>query len=132
MTMDQSNAEEAILAQERDALERWSAGDPEGYVQSAAADMTYVDFIGAHLRLDGIQAVRDYLAGLKGAFPAHTYEIVDPRVQVYGDVGILTQHYYPTSLEGEAMGPSKATCVYRWIDGTWKMVHAHWSVIEQA
>ena len=130
--MEHPNAEEAILAQERDALGRWSAADPEGYMQSAADDVTYVDFIGAHTRVDGIQAVRDYLSGLKGQFPAHTYEIVNPRVQVYGDVGILTQHYYPTSLDGEPMGASKATCVYRRIDGTWHMVHAHWSVIGDA
>ena len=129
--MEQGSAEEAIVAQERAALDRWSAGDPEGYVQSADDDVTYVDFIGAQVRVDGIQAVRAYLAGLKGQFPAHTYEVKNPRVQVYGDVGILTQHYYPTDLDGNAMGPSKATCVYRLTDGTWHMVHSHWSVINE-
>ena len=129
--MKRGSAEEAILAQERDALDRWSSGDPEGYVQSADEDVTYVDFIGAHVRVDGIQALREYLAGIKGQFPAHTYEVVNPRIQVYGDVGILTQHYYPTSLEGEAMGPSKATCVYRRTDGTWYLVHSHWSILKE-
>lgn len=129
--MNRESAEEAILAQERDALDRWSSGDPEGYVQSADEDVTYVDFIGAHVRVDGIQALREYLAGIKGHFPAHTYEVVNPRIQVYGDVGILTQHYYPTSLEGEAMGPSKATCVYRRTDGTWHLVHSHWSILKE-
>ncbi len=129
--MERGSAEEAIFAQERDALDRWSSGDPEGYVQSADEDVTYVDFIGAHVRVDGIQALREYLAGIKGQFPAHTYEVVNPRIQVYGDVGILTQHYYPTSLEGEAMGPSKATCVYRRTDGTWHLVHSHWSILKE-
>ena len=129
--MNRESAEEAILAQERDALDRWSSGDPEGYVQSADEDVTYVGFIGAHVRVDGIQALREYLAGIKGQFPAHTYEVVNPRIQVYGDVGILTQHYYPTSLEGEAMGPSKATCVYRRTDGTWHLVHSHWSILKE-
>ncbi len=127
--MKHGNAEEAILAQERDALDRWSAGDPEGYAQSAADDVTYVDFIGAHVCVDGIHALRDYLSGIKGQFPAHTYEVVNPRIQVYGDVGILTLQYHPTSLDGEPLGRSKATCVYRRTDGTWHMVHSHWSIL---
>ena len=130
--MNDRSAEEAILAQERKALDRWSAGDPEGYVQTAADDVTYVDFIGAQIRVDGIDALRDYLSGIEGQYPAHTYEVVNPRVQVYGDVGILTQHYYPTSLDGEPMGASKATCVYRRSDGAWHLVHAHWSLLNEA
>ena len=127
--MKHGNAEEAILEQERLALDCWSAGDPEGYVQSADDDVTYVDFIGAHVRVDGIEALRDYLSGIKEQVPAHTYEVVNPRVQVYGDVGILTLQYHPTSLEGEALGRSKATCVYRRTDETWHMVHSHWSLL---
>ena len=130
--MNQENAEHAILAQERAALDRWSAGDPQGYAQSAADDVTYFDFIGAQVRLNGIQAFRDYLSSLQGQFPSHTYEIVDPRVQVYGDIGILTLHYHPTALDGEAMGASKATIVYRRTDGTWHNVHLHWSRLGEA
>lgn len=128
--MKHGNAEEAILAQARVELDSWSAGDTLGYAQSAADDVTYFDFIGAQALVDGIQAFRDYLSGLQGSFPVHTYEIVDPKVQVYGDVGILTLHYYPTSLDGEPMGASKGTCVYRRIDGTWHLIHVHWSKVE--
>ena len=130
--MEEGNAEDAILAQERAALERWSAGDPLGYARFAADDVTYFDFIGAEVRVDGIQAFRNYLSALLGQFPAHTYEIVDPKVQVYGDVGILTLHYHPTALDGEAMGPSKATCVYHRTNGTWHKVHVHWSTLNEA
>ena len=87
---------------------------------------------GAHPRpVDGIRALRDYLSSIKGQFSAHTHEIVNPRTQVYGDVGILTYQYYPTSLDGETMGASKATCVYRRTDETWHMVHAHWSILSE-
>lgn len=129
--MKEGNAEDAILAQERAALDRWSAGDPRGYAQSAADDVTYFDFIGAEVRVDGIEAFRNYLSALQGQFPAHTYEIVDPKVQVYGDVGILTLHYHPTALDGEAMGASKATCVYHRTNGTWHNVHVHWSTLNE-
>lgn len=129
--MKHGNAEETILAQERDALDRWSNGDPKGYAQSAADDVTYFDDIGAQARVDGIQALRDYLSGLQGQIPAHAYEIVDPRIQVYGDVGILTLHYHPSSLDGERLAPWKTTSVYRRTDGAWHMVHAHWSMVKE-
>ena len=130
--MKNENAEEAILALERVALDIYSAGDPQGYAQSSTDDVTYFDFIGAEVRVDGIQALRDYLSKLQVDFPVHTYEIVNPKVQVYGDVGILTMHYHPTSLGGEAMGASKATCVYRRTGETWHRVHAHWSTLNEA
>lgn len=130
--MKHEKAEEAILAQARKELDCWSAGDTRGYTQSATDDVTYFDYIGAQALVDGIQALRDYVLGFQDDFPVHTYEIVDPKVQVYGDVGILTLHYYPTSLDGEAMGASKGTSVYRRIDGTWHMVHVHWSALTEA
>jgi ketosteroid isomerase-like protein len=130
--MDHRNAEAAILAQERRALDRWSNGDPGGYAQSAADDVTYFDDIGAHHRVDGLQALRDYLSGLDGQIPAHTYELVRPKIQVYGDVGILTLRYHPTSLDGEALTSWKATAVYRRIGEAWQLVHAHWSVVKDA
>ncbi len=132
MTMRSKGAEEAILATERDALDRWSMGDPVGYVEAAADDMTYFDDIGAHARVDGIEAVRDYLSTLEGQIPPHRYEIVNPRVQVYGDVGILTLRYHPSSLDGETLTPWKATAVYRRVDERWRVVHTHWSMVKEA
>ena len=130
--MKHENAEEAILAQARVELDCWAAGDVLGYTQSATDDVTYFDHYGGQALVDGIQALRDYVLGFEKDFPVHTYEIVDPKVQVYGDVGILTLHDYPTSLDGEAMGPAKGTCVYRWTEGGWHLVHVHWSRLELA
>jgi ketosteroid isomerase-like protein len=130
--MKHGNAEEAILALEREALDCYSSGDIQGYINATAEDVTYYDFIAAHDRIDGIQALRDYLFAFEEGFPVHTYEIVNPRVQVYGDVGILTLQYYPTRLDGEAMSPSKATIVYNWIDGTWQKVHIHWATMGES
>lgn len=130
--MEHKNAGEAILALERETLDSYSSGDIQGYTSATADDVTYFDFIAAHDRIDGIQALRDYLLTFEEGFPVHTYDIVDPKVQVYGDVGILTLQYYPTRLDGEAMPPSKATIVYHWSDGTWQKVHIHWSAIEES
>jgi ketosteroid isomerase-like protein len=130
--MEQKSLEEVILEKERAALDRWSSGDPVGYTESAAEDMSYFDDIGAQNRLNGLQSCRAYLSTLEGQIPAHSYELADTRVQVYGDVAILTLHYHPSSLQGEAMTPWKATTVYRLAQGEWRMVHANWSLLKEA
>ena len=130
--MEHTNTEAAILAQVRRDLDGWSSGDPREYAQSAADDVTYFDNIAAHTRVDGIQAFREYLSALQGQIPKHTYEIVDPKIQVYGDIGILTLHYYASSADGEPITRGKGTCVYRQTAGAWRMVHTHWSSLEEA
>ena len=123
------NAEEDLLAQERAGLDQWAAGNPQGYAHSATDDVTYFDDIGAATRIEGREAWLSYLASLP--VPPHSYEIIDPRVQVYGNTGILTFHYHGVGPEGEALPPWKATSVYRYDEGAWRQVHAHWSLIKQ-
>lgn len=119
-----------ILARERQALDRWSQGQTTGYADVADDDITYFDDIGAQARVAGKPAVREYLTGLEGQIPPHNYEMVDPRVQVYGDVGVLTFLYHPSGPDGEPGQRWKATSVYRNVDGEWWAVHAHWSMIK--
>ena len=130
--MEHANSEDAILAQARKDFDRWSEGDTEGYGQSAADDITYFHNVPAHPRVDGIQAFREYLAALRGQIPPHKYEIVDPKVQVYGSIGILTLQYHAFLPQGEPLVRGRGTCVYRKTDGAWEMVHAHWSGLEDA
>ena len=84
----------------------------------------------ASTRVSGGEAWRAYLASLEGKVPPHKYEIVDPAVQVYGDIAILTLHYYASALDGAPLTRWKATSVYRRQDGRWLRVHAHWSTIK--
>lgn len=125
------SAEEAILAKERERLEHWSKGELTAYAKGSTEDVSYFDDIGAHDRIDGLAELLTYLSALEGQVPAHDYEIVDPRVQLYGDVGIVTLRYHP-SFQGEALTRWKATSVYRQSDGEWEMVHAHWSMSKDA
>lgn len=126
--MSNRNAREAILASERGALDRWSRGDPTGYAELGSDDVSYFDDIAAHSRIDGIEAMRDYMSSLKGRIPAHDYEVVNPRVQLYGDVAILTLHYHPSGPDGQPLTRWKATSVYRRTEGSWRLVHGHWSM----
>lgn len=130
--MTHGDAGQAILAQERRALDRWAKGDPLGYVHIDADDVTYFDDIGAHARINGLAALRKYFASLAGKIPPHRYEIVEPKTQIYGDIGILTLRYHPTAADGRPLTRWKATSVYRRSAGEWHIVHAHWSVVKES
>ena len=119
---------EAIIAQENALLERWAAGDPAGYVAAMAADGTYFDDIGASRGLRGRDAIRAYAATLEGQVPAHEYEMVDPFVQLVGEVGVLTFQYHPSAPDGTPLTPWRATTVYRRDGDGWSQIHAHWSM----
>jgi len=130
--MPQQSPEEAILARERWGLDHWAAGRPLRLAENFADDATYFDDIAAHRRIDGLDAMRAYLGTLEGQIPSHRYEMVDPKVQVYGDVGILTLRYEGSTADGEPLTTWKATSVYRNTGGEWRIVHAHWSIVKES
>jgi ketosteroid isomerase-like protein len=130
--MEHTKNEDAILEQARCDLDRWSDGDTEGYGRSAADDVTYFHNAPAHARVDGVRAFREYLLALKGQIPPHNYKIVQPKVQVYGDVGIFTLQYHAFTPDGELLARGRGTSVYRLAGEEWEMVHTHWSVLEDA
>jgi len=123
---------QTVLARERQALDRWAQGDPLGYLEIDAEEITYFDDIGAQERIDGIEEMRNYFATLVGKVSPHRYEIEDPKLQLFGDVAVLTLRYLPSTLEGEPLMPWKATSVYRRSDDDWRLVHAHWSTAGEA
>lgn len=127
-----SSDDQAILAQERRALDRWAQGKPLQYFDRWAEDITYFDDIGAHRRIEGIVAMRNYAASLEGKVPPHHYELVDPKVQVYGDIGIVTLRYEPFGTDGVPLQRWKATLVYRRTGDEWRVVHAHWSMAKES
>jgi ketosteroid isomerase-like protein len=126
------NAEQDIIALERSAADQWSQGNPFGYANNAADDVTWFDDIGAQSRIEGIAAFRKYLASLEGQIPPHTYEIVGPKVQVYDDIGILTFHWHGSTTDGKPLPNWKVTSVYQHNGDTWHMVHANWSLVKEA
>ncbi len=130
-TLVLENVEQDILAKERQALDRWSAGDPLGFVVNFANDATYFDDIAAHTRLNGLEEIKKYLVSLEGKIPAHNYEIVDPKVQVFGGVAILTLRYHGSTAEGQPLPQWKATSVYNFNNDDWEVVHAHWSLVKE-
>lgn len=129
--MTQNEIEDTILNKELQALNQWSAGNPAGYINNYANDATYYDDIASFVRLDSLPEIADYFRSLKGKIPQHSYRIIDPKVQVYNEIAILTLSYHATTNDGKALPPWKATSVYRLINADWKIVHAHWSLIKE-
>lgn len=127
------SASDEIIALERSALDKWSQGNTHGYIDIGAEDVTWFDFKpGAQPRIEGLDSVRNYIASFAGQIPLHTYDLVNPKVQVYGNTAILTFHWKASTTDGKALEGWKVTSVYHRENGKWSMVHAHWSIVQGA
>jgi ketosteroid isomerase-like protein len=115
---------DAVLALERAALDRWGKGDPGGYEEITASDVTYFDPFVEH-RVDGIAALKAWYEPIRGKIRIDRDEIIDPSVQVIGDVAILTMQFVSHGSEGSKRW--NCTEVYQHSGSDWKIVHTHWS-----
>ncbi|MFO1392184.1 MAG: nuclear transport factor 2 family protein [Steroidobacteraceae bacterium] len=110
------------------------AGGPIADEMATVAD-DYTEFNADYpVRLDGKAANAKLYAAteLDGTKPVAA-EMMNPKVQVYGDVAILTYSY--TGVNQTKDGKTKAstgksTRVYARQNGQWKLVHAHFSSVE--
>ncbi|MFH4966885.1 nuclear transport factor 2 family protein [Gaetbulibacter sp. M240] len=119
-----------MLDLEKKALDSWAMGDPLGYAENFAENATYFDDIGAQNRVNGNAALTAYFKSLEGKIPTHNYELVDPKVQVFDNVAILTLRYNASTMDNQPGPPWKSTSIYKLINGEWKVVHANWSLIK--
>ena len=126
--MNQENAEETVIALERAVLERWCKGDPFGYSENAAADITYFDHI-TKTRVDGIAAVKGHLGQFEGKVDVASSKMPNPKVRLHGNIAILTFNWETYSSDGKPTSRWNATEIYRRNDDQWKYIHMHWSQI---
>jgi ketosteroid isomerase-like protein len=127
--MSQEFQPEAIVALERAALDRWGKGDPQGYLETYASEVTYFDPM-RDKRVDGLAAMRELLLPITGKVKVDRYEMIAPKVQRHGDVAVLSYN-----LASHGRGPTgdsvtvhwNSTAVYGRLDGKWKIIHSHWS-----
>jgi ketosteroid isomerase-like protein len=120
---------DTIIALERSALDRWGRGDPQGYIETFAPEITYFDPF-TERRIDGIDGMKAMLKPFVGKIKIDSYEMLNPRVQRSGDVAVLS--FNLTSHVRNPDGSPRtvrwnSTEVYRRIAGKWKIVHNHWS-----
>ena len=129
-TVDGRTSSDQILMLERGALDRWGKGDPRGFLELYAADITYFDPVTA-ARIDGHQAMVNYYRPWVGKIQIPRYEMLNPHVVVDGTMALLTYNlvnYIRDAHGAESVGSCwNSTTVYQRRGDTWKALHSHWS-----
>lgn len=117
---------EDIIALEKSALDRWCAGDPDAFLDLSADEVTYFDPFREN-RLDGHDALTALYASLRGQINAPRHEMIEPKVQVMGDVAVLTFRFVSWNGSEGARVAWNCTEVYRRDSEGWRIIHTHWS-----
>jgi len=133
--IDARTSADQILMLERGALDRWGNGDPGGFLELYAADITYFDPVTA-TRIDGHEAMVNDYRPFAGKIQVARYELLNPQVVVEGNMALLTYNLvnYSQDAEGvESVGSRwNSTTAYRHRNGAWKAIHSHWSFTRHA
>lgn len=116
---------ETIIALEKGALEKWNQGDPSGYLDLSADDVTYFD-PSIEQRLDGLDNLKNYYEPIKGQIHVSKYEMLNPKVTATNNMAVLT--FNLLSYKADKVSKWNCTEVYRLEpNGQWKIVQTHWS-----
>jgi hypothetical protein len=113
---------------ERQALDRWSKGDPGGFLEICAPDVVYFDPY-RERRIDGLEALTELYKSIWGKVHLDRFELLNPLVQVIGDAAVLTFNYVSSVEEAETRW--NCTEVYRRDGDRWQIVQTHWSYTQR-
>ena len=119
------------------AYAQWEAFDKRdvaGAMKQVADEYTEFNPVAA-TRIDG-KALNTRMAeaGSQGSLENILAEMLNPKVQVYGDVAILSYNYFGTSKDKDGKTEpirAKSTRVYVAQGGQWKLVHANFGADPQ-
>ena len=107
--------------------------DPQGFFDIMAQDQTYFDPLTA-TRIDGQDALKKYIAPFAGKIKIEKAEMIAPKVQRSGDLAVLTFNLvdYGAQMGGGPKTTARwnSTEVHQRLNGTWKIVHSHWSSVK--
>ena len=120
---------EMIIAMERSELDRWGKGDPWGVIADTNTEVTYFD-PSLERRLDGLEDFRKLMASVEGKIKIERYKMINPKVQVHGDIAVLTFNlidFVPTQEGNTKEVHWNSTEVFCRIEGKWQRIHNHWS-----
>ncbi len=121
------DSEAEVLEITRQMLDAMYTADPEVHRRHCAEDMSSFEWYIAPYRIDGVDFhLRLIEAGGNGT--TAQWDMLTPRVQLYGDTAIVNY----TLLKTEAAAGQAArfstineTRVFVKLEGVWKMVHLH-------
>ena len=122
-SQDQSARE--VIALERKVLDAWQVGNPDAMLAIADPDITYFHAM-TEKRVDGLPSLSALFEAYRGRPLFDSYEMAEPKVQVSGDVAVLT--YILVRHVGTATTRWNSTQVYQHKTEGWRVIHSHWSV----
>lgn len=119
-----------IIRMERAALDGSDKGDPSRFLEISAPDVSYVDpFLEQPIR--GLDALREYCKGFPSDEPG-SGEMENAKVQVAGDVAVLTFNYTTKLEKSGRVTRWNCTEVYRQTKDGWRIISTHWSFLKPA
>lgn len=128
--IDVRTSSDQIVMLERAALDRWGNGDPNGFLELYAPDISYFDPV-TTTRIDGHEAMVNYYRPWIGEIHIDRYEMLNPQVVVDGNMALLTYNlvnYIQDAAGVESVGSRwNSTTVYQHRGDAWKALHSHWS-----
>lgn len=121
-----------LMTLEAKAMERWRKGDPWGFTEISSSAVTYFDSGTPH-RLNGLSALKEEYGRRVGKIRYDVMEFLEPTVQVHGGAAVLFYRFHSTRLRSDGSVefriPWNCTEVYAKSEGSWRIVHTHWSLI---
>lgn len=125
MNEENLNIKDAIIALEKQALELWNNGNPDGFIDLSADDVVYIDPAFEN-KLEGKKALEDYYNNIRGKIKIDLFKMINPVVQVMSDSAVLA-YDYEAHRDGMVF-KMNCTEVYRLEKSNqWKIIHTHWS-----
>ncbi|SHE89408.1 YybH family protein [Dysgonomonas macrotermitis] len=117
-----------IIALEKQALEQWNNGNPDGFIDLSSEDIIYVDPAFEN-KLEGKKALEDYYNTIRGKIKIDLFKMINPSVQLVSEVAVLIYNY-EAHRDGKVFRVN-CTEVYKSdASDQWKIIHTHWSIIQ--
>lgn len=118
-----------ILETEKQAMNKWINRNVWGYLNLFAEESTYFDNT-TKLKLNGFEAIKAYIAPWDGRIYGAGYKMVNVDIKVNCNTGILTYNLYNFNEVKDTTALWNSTEIYQKIDGNWKIIHSHWSLVD--
>lgn len=121
-----------LMRLEAGAMQRWRNGDPWGYAELYAPQVTYFD-PGTPQRINGKAALVAEYKQHEGKIFYEVMDFIEPCVLAQGDMAVLFYRFLSTRLNPDgsvaSRTPWNCTEIYSRTEGTWMIIHNHWSFI---
>ncbi|WP_294143058.1 DUF4440 domain-containing protein [uncultured Sanguibacteroides sp.] len=116
-----------IMSLEKQALEQWNHGNPDGFIELSSDDVVYFD-PALENKLEGKKALEEYYDRVRGKVKIDWYEMIRPVVLLSSETAVLV-YDYEAHRDGQVF-KMHCTEVYKSDSSDrWRIVHTHWSFV---